>query len=96
MHKIGGKRSYLQRVNNHYVKFKYKGMKIVGVTDYTNKAPLSISDGKNVFNVSSTPINNKRLFIKCAQNWRCTSAMCNNQYAKIEYKGLKPIGVKDY
>ena len=45
-HKIEGAR--LQCVNNHSVKFEYKGMNTVVVTDYTNKAPLSISDGKNV------------------------------------------------
>ena len=28
--------AHLQCVNNHYVKFEYKGMKTVGVTDYTN------------------------------------------------------------
>ena len=27
---------------------KYKGMNTVGVTDYTNQAPLSISEGKHV------------------------------------------------
>ena len=32
VHKIGG--SHLQCVNNHYVKFEYKGMKTVGATDY--------------------------------------------------------------
>ena len=46
MHKIGG--AHLQCVNNHYVKYKYKVMKTVGVTDYTNYAPPSISDEKNV------------------------------------------------
>ena len=29
-------KSHLQCVNNHYAKFEYKGMKTVGVTDYTN------------------------------------------------------------
>ena len=27
--------AHLQCVNNHYAKFEYKGMKLVGVTDYT-------------------------------------------------------------
>ena len=31
MHKTGG--AHLQRMNNHYAKFDYKGIKAVGVTD---------------------------------------------------------------
>ena len=47
VYKIGG--AQLQCMNNHYAKFEYKGMKTVGVTDYTNQTPpLRISDGKNV------------------------------------------------
>ena len=26
-------------MNNHYAKFEYKGMKTVGVKDYTNQTP---------------------------------------------------------
>ena len=37
MHKIGG--AHFQCENNHYAKFEYKGMKTVGVTDYTNLTP---------------------------------------------------------
>ena len=40
--------AHLQCMNNHYAKFEYKGMKTVGVTDYTNLTPLCISEGKNV------------------------------------------------
>ena len=35
--RIGG--AHLQCVNNHYAKFEYKGIKTVGVTDYTNMTP---------------------------------------------------------
>ena len=31
---MGG--AHLQCVNNNYVKYEYKGMNTVGVTDYTN------------------------------------------------------------
>ena len=31
--------AHLQCVNNHYAKFEYKGMKTVGVTDYTDQTP---------------------------------------------------------
>ena len=34
VHKIGD--AHLQCLNNHYAKFEYKGMKTLGVTDYTN------------------------------------------------------------
>ena len=37
MHKIGA--AHLQCVNNHYAKFEYKGLKTVGITDYTNQTP---------------------------------------------------------
>ena len=33
--------TYLNCVNNHYAKFEYKGMKTVGVTDYTNQTPAT-------------------------------------------------------
>ena len=29
--------AHLQYVNNQYAKFEYKGMKSLGVTDYTNQ-----------------------------------------------------------
>ena len=32
---------------NHYAKVEYKGMKTIGVTDYTNQTPHRISDGTN-------------------------------------------------
>ena len=37
VHKIEG--AHLQCMNNHQAKFEDKGMKTVGVTDYTNQAP---------------------------------------------------------
>ena len=35
VHKIAA--AHLQCVNNHYPKFEYKGMEIVGNTEYTNQ-----------------------------------------------------------
>ena len=32
--------AHLQCVNNHHVKYEYKSMNTVGVTDYTNLVPL--------------------------------------------------------
>ena len=40
--------AHIQCVHNQYVKYEYKGMNTVGVTDYTNYAPQSISNKKNV------------------------------------------------
>ena len=67
-------------MNNHYAKIEYKGMKTVGVTDYTNQTPLHISDGKKC--LSSTPVKNVKIFIKCAQNRRCTSSMSEQSLCK--------------
>ena len=72
MHKIEG--AHLQYAKNHYAKVKYKGMKTAAVTDYTNQTPLSISDRKMAkFN---SPQKKRKYLIKCAQNKRYTSSMC--------------------
>ena len=42
------KNAQLQYVNNHYAKFELKGMKTVGVTDYTNQAPSKHFGKKNI------------------------------------------------
>ena len=74
---MGG--AHLQCVNNHSAKFEYKGMKTVRVTDYTNKASLSISD--RIECVSSTPF--KNMSIKCVQNERCISPMWEQSLCKV-------------
>ena len=39
----------------------------------------------------------KKIFMKGAQNRRCTSSMCeHNHYTKFEYKGMKTFGVTEY
>ena len=60
-------------MNNCCAKFEYKEMKTVGVTDYTNQTPPMHFGWKK--NLSSTPVTNVKIFIKCAQNRRCTSSM---------------------
>ena len=75
------RRLYILCVNNHYAKFEYKGMKMVGFTDFTNQTPLLISDGKNVF--SSTPVKNEKMFSKCAQYKRCTYSMCDQSLYEV-------------
>ena len=68
VHKIGC--AHVQFVNNHYAKFECKGMKIIGVTDYTYQTPKAF--WVEIKCLSSTPLKTKKVFIKCAQNGRCT------------------------
>ena len=78
VYKIGG--AQLQCMNNHCAKFEYKGMKTVGVTDYTNQTPPMYFGWKKC--LSSTPVKIDKIFIKCAQNRRCTSSMCEQSLYK--------------
>ena len=48
-----------QCMNNHYAKFEYKGMKTVGVTDYTNQTPPTHYGSKKC--LSSTPVKNEKI-----------------------------------
>ena len=59
-HKIKG--AHVQCVNNdHSAKFKYKGMKTVGVTEYTNQTSPKHFEQKNV--LSTRPQKMKRIFM---------------------------------
>ena len=90
-HKIGG--SHFQCVNNHFAKFEYKGMKTVGVTDFTNLTPPKHFGWKK--GLSSTPLIEKNL---CNVHTIGGSHLqyVNNTYAKFEYKGIKTFLVTDY
>ena len=81
VYKIEG--AHLQCMNNHYVKFEYKGMKTAGVTDYTNQTPLRISDGKtsNMSNFN-TRKQWENIYQMCTKK-RCTSSMCEQPICKI-------------
>ena len=68
-------------MNNHYAKFEYKGMKTLWVTDYTNLTPSTHFGLKKW--LSSTPVKNEKIFIKCAQNRRCTSSMYEQSLGKV-------------
>ena len=70
VHKKGG--AHLQCVNNNYTKLKEKNCNTVGVKDYTNQTPLSISDEKEC--LSATLLKNEKLFIIFAQNRKYTSS----------------------
>ena len=49
-------------MNNHYAKFEFKGMKTVGVLDYTNQTPPTLSGWKKY--LSSTLVKNEKIFRK--------------------------------
>ena len=68
VHKIEG--VHLLYVNNHYAKFEFKEIKSVGVTDYTNQTPSKYHV------LIQHPRKNEKIIMKCAQNRRCTSSMC--------------------
>ena len=73
--------AHFQCMDNHYAKFEYKGMKTVGVTDYTNQKPQPISDEKmSKFNIR---IKSMKIFMKCAQNRRCTFSICEQSLCKV-------------
>ena len=77
-------------MNNHYDKIEYKGIKTVGVTDYTNQTPPTHFGWKKCLH--STPVKKMKILIKCAQSSMCAHLQCvNNHYAKAEYKGMKTI-----
>ena len=71
-------------MNNHYAKFEYKGMKTVGVTDYKKQTPPTHFRCKNIF--SSTPVSNKKIFIKCAQMGGAHLQCVTNHYGKLNIK----------
>ena len=92
MYQIGG--AHLQCVSNHYAKIEYKRMKTVGVTDYTNRTPLRISDGKNVY---VQHLSKMRKYLSNVHKMGGADFQCvNNHCAKFENKEMKTVGVTDY
>ena len=73
--KNGG--AQLQCMNNHYAKFEYKGMKTVGVTDYTNQTPPTHFRWKNC--LSSTPVK-MRKYLSNAHKIEGAHLQCMNNY----------------
>ena len=92
VHKLGG--AHLQCVNNHNAKFEYIGMKTVGVTEYTNQTPYKHFWTEKC--LSSTPVKNEKIFMKCAQNRRYTFSICEHSLCKVSIKEMKTLGVTDY
>ena len=56
--------------------------------------PLSISEGKKY--LSSTPVKNGKIFIKCSKKEGAHLQCVNNHYIKFEYKVMNTVGVTDY
>ena len=75
-------------MNNHSAKFEYRGMKIVGVTDYTNQTPSKHFEQKKMSKFK-TPKNEKKSFMKCAKKGGAQFQCVDNYFAKFEYKGMK-------
>ena len=79
VHKIGG--THLKCVNNEYTKFEYKGMKDVGVTDYTNQTP-STHFGWNKC-LSPTPLKNGNILSNVHRIENAHLQYGNSHYAKF-------------
>ena len=87
MHKIRG--AQLQCKNNHCAKFEYKGMKTVGVTDYTNQtSPMHFGWKKCL---SSTSVKMLKYLLNVHKIGGVHLQCVNSHYAKFEYKGMKTI-----
>ena len=71
----------LARMEAFEYKFEYKEMKYVGVTDCTNQTPYEHFWTEKC--LSSTPLKIEKIFIKCAQNRRCTSPICEQSLCKV-------------
>ena len=77
-------------MSNHHAKFEYKGMKTVGVTDYTNLTTPVHFEWKKC--LSSTPVKKKSKYLSNVHKMGGAYLQCvNNHYAKFEYKGMKTI-----
>ena len=78
VHKMEG--VHFQCAKNHYAKFENKDIKTVVVTDYTNGTP-----SKHFLTekwLSSTPLKIEKIFMKYAQNMRCTSSIREQSFCK--------------
>ena len=53
-------------------------MKTIKATDYTNQ-----TQSKYFWTESSTALKIKKIFMKCAQNKRCTSSICEQSLCKV-------------
>ena len=86
--------AHLQCMNNYYAKFEYKGIKTVGVTDYTNQTHPTHFRWKKC--LSSTPVKLWKYLSNVHKIEGAHLHYVNNHYAKFECKGMKTISVTVY
>ena len=88
VHKIGG--AHAQCMNNYYTKFKYYGMQIVGVTEYTKQTPSKHFTEKNSkLKTPKMKKNSWNVYKIGGAHVQCV----NNHYAKFEKKEIKTVEV---
>ena len=75
--------AHLQCMNNHYEKFEYKGMKTIGVTDYTNQTPHTHFGWKKC--LSPTSVKKMRKYLSNVHKIGGAHLQyVNSHYAKFE------------
>ena len=80
-------------MNNHYAKFQYKGMEIVGVTDYPNQTTSEhFMKIKSKFKIPKMTKISLNVYKILGTHLQCV----NNHYAKFQYKRMKTVGVTDH
>ena len=68
-------------MNNHYAKF----VKELKLLELQTPAHLTVKC------LCSTPLKNEKVFVKCAQNWRCTSSICEQSMQSLNIKAPKSV-----
>ena len=66
------------------IKYGYEGVKTAGVTDYTNETPPKHFGW--IKYLSLTDLKKEKIYIKCAQNRRCTSSICEQPLWEVWIK----------
>ena len=83
-------------MKNHFAKFEYKGMKTVGVTEYTTQTPSKHFEQKNECLSSRPPKMTKNFREMCTKIKSAHLQCVNIHYEKFEYKGMITVGVTIY
>ena len=80
-------------MSNQYTKFEYKRIKNVGITDFKNQTSLNISF-ENISKLN-TP-QQIRKYLSNVYQIKVLSSISDNNFAKLEYKEMKTVGITDY
>ena len=90
MHKIEG--AHVLCMNNHSVKFEYKGMKTVGVAEYTTQTLSILNRKMSKFKTAK----NDNKYSRNVHKIRGAHFQCANiHYTKFGYKGTNIVGYID-